>query len=67
MDIANKNRFPHIYQLGKLGGDRSAEGEKYQEEHSEELSKEYAEIMKTVVVREKFGGNRLIHGIYLHG
>lgn len=67
MDIANKNRFPHIYQLGKLGGDRSAEGEKYHEEHSKELSKEYAEIMKTVVVREKFGGNRLIHGIYLHG
>lgn len=61
MDIANKNRFPHIYQLGKLGGDRSAEGEKFHEEHSEELSKEYAEIMKTVVVRDNFGGNKKIH------
>jgi hypothetical protein len=61
MDIANKNRFPHIYQLGKLGGDKSAEGEQYHEEHSEELSKEYSEIMKTVVVRDKFGGNRIIH------
>ena len=61
MDIANKNRFPHIYQLGKLGGDKSAEGEQYHEEHSEELSKEYAEIMKTVVVRDNFGSNKKIH------
>ena len=61
MDIANKNRFPHIYHVGKIGGDRSAEGEKYHEEHSEELSKEYAEIMKTVVVRDNFGGNKKIH------
>jgi hypothetical protein len=61
MDIANKNRFPHIYQLGKLGGDKSAEGEAYYEEHETELSKEYAEIMKTVVVRDNFGGNKKIH------
>ena len=61
MDIANKDRFPHIYQLGKLGGDKSAEGEAYYEEHETELSKEYAEIMKTVVVRDNFGGNKKIH------
>ena len=64
MDIANKNRFPHIYQLGKLGGDKSAEGEAYYEEHETELSKEYAEIMRTVIVRDNFGSNRIIHGIY---
>ena len=61
MDIANKNRFPHIYQLGKLGGDKSAEGEAYYEEHETELSKEYAEIMRTVIVRDNFGGNEKIH------
>ena len=62
MDIANKNRFPHIYQLGKLGGDKSAEGEAYYEEHETELSKEYAEIMRTVIVRDNFGGNEKISG-----
>ena len=33
MDIANKDRFPHIYGLDKLGGERTALGEEYFEDH----------------------------------
>ena len=65
MDIANKNRFPHIYALEKLGGDKSADGEKYYEEHDKELSDEFSEIMRNVLDRDKFGGNKEIHDGYV--
>ena len=52
MDIANKNRFPHIYALDKLGGDKSADGEKYYEDHEKELEKEFTEIMRNVLDRD---------------
>ena len=61
MDIANKNRFPHIYALDKLGGDRSPDGEKYYEEHEKELEMEFTEIMKNVLDRDKFGNHKKIH------
>jgi hypothetical protein len=61
MDIANKDRFPHIYALKKLGGDKSASGEKYYEEHDKELSDEFSEIMRNVVDRDKFGNHKKIH------
>ena len=67
MDIANKDRFPHIYGLDKLGGEKTAEGEKYYEDHEKELEKEFAEIMRNVLDRDKFGDSKKIHGIYLHG
>lgn len=63
MDIANKDRFPHIFALDKLGGDKTANGEKYYEEHEKELEKEFAEIMRNVLVRDKFGDSKKIHGI----
>jgi len=66
MDIANKDRFPHIFALDKLGGDKSALGEAYYENHEKELEKEFTEIMKNVIVRDNFGGSKKIHGIYLH-
>jgi hypothetical protein len=65
MDIANKDRFPHIYQLDKLGGDKSADGEKYYEDHEKELEKEFTEIMRNVLDRDKFGGNKEIHDGYV--
>jgi hypothetical protein len=65
MDIANKDRFPHIYGLKKLGGDKSASGEKYYEEHEKELEKEFTEIMRNVLDRDKFGGNKEIHDGYV--
>ena len=61
MDIANKDRFPHIYGLKKLGGDKSASGEKYYEDHEKELEKEFSEIMGNVLVRVNFGGNKKIN------
>ena len=61
MTIANKNRFPHIYVLDFLGGEKSALGEAYFEDHEKELEKEFTEIMATVLVRDKFGGNEKIH------
>jgi hypothetical protein len=67
MDIANKDRFPHIYALDFLGGEKSALGEAYYEDHEKELEKEFSEIMATVLVRDNFGGNKVIHCIYLHG
>ena len=65
MDIANKDRFPHIYGLDKLGGERTADGEKYYEEHEKELEKEFSEIMRNVLDRDKFGGNKEIHDGYV--
>ena len=62
MDIANKDRFPHIYALKKLGGDKSPKGEKYYEDHEKELEKEFSEIMANVLVRDNFGDNKKIHG-----
>jgi hypothetical protein len=61
MDIANKDRFPHIYGLDKLGGEKSADGEKYYEEHEKELEKEFSEIMNCVTERFRFGDNKKIH------
>ena len=60
--VANKGRFPHIYALEKLGGDKSADGEKYYEEHEKELEKEFSEIMNCVTERFRFGDNKKIHG-----
>ena len=45
----------------KLGGDKSASGEKYYEDHEKELEKEFSEIMGNVLVRVNFGGNKEIH------
>jgi hypothetical protein len=61
MDIANNNRFPHIYALEKLGGDKSANGEKYYEEHEKELEMEFTEIMRNVLDRYNLGDNKKIH------
>ena len=61
MDIANKDRFPHIYGLKKLGGDKSASGEKYYEDHEKELEKEFTEIMRNVLDRDILGDNKKIH------
>ena len=61
MDIANKNRFPHIYALEKLGGDKSPKGEKYYEEHEKELEQEFTEIMRNILDRDNLGDNKKIH------
>ena len=58
----NKDRFPHLYELDKLGGVDSKMGVKYYNEHSDELQNEYSKIMHDVVVRNKFGDNKNIHG-----
>ena len=62
--IGNPNRFPHIYALDKLGGDRSPDGEKYYEEHEKELEMEFTEIMKNVLDRDNLGDNKKIHKIW---
>ena len=59
--VANKGRFPHIYALEKLGGDKSADGGKYYEEHEKELEMEFTEIMRNVLDRDKFGNHKKIH------
>jgi hypothetical protein len=61
LSIGNPNRFPHIYALDKLGGDRSPDGEKYYEEHEKELEMEFTEIMKNVLDRDNLGDNKKIH------
>jgi hypothetical protein len=61
LTIGNPNRFPHIYALDKLGGDRSPDGEKYYEEHEKELEMEFTEIMKNVLDRDNLGDNKKIH------
>jgi hypothetical protein len=64
MNVSNKDRFPHVYALKKLGGYKSADGEKYHEEHSKELQIELDEIMENILDRDKFGGNKKIHDGY---
>ena len=41
-----------------MGGDKSASGEKYYEDHEKELEKEFTEIMRNVLDRYRFGGNK---------
>jgi hypothetical protein len=65
MDIANKDRFPHIYGLDKLGGDKSPKGEKYYEEHEKELEQEFTEIMRNILDRDNLGDNKKIHDGYV--
>jgi hypothetical protein len=59
--IGNPNRFPHIYALEKLGGDKSPKGEKYYEEHEKELEQEFTEIMRNILDRDNLGDNKKIH------
>ena len=61
MTIANKNRFPHIHALELSGGEKSAKGEEYYEEHEKELEKEFYEIMNNITERYKLGGKEKIH------
>lgn len=63
MNVANKDRFPHVYKLKKLGGYNSPEGEKYHEEFEKDLSTEFAIIMETILQRDKLGGTKPIHRI----
>ena len=62
LSIGNPNRFPYIFALDKLGGDRSPDGEKYYEEHEKELEKEFSEIMNCITERFRFGDNKKRHG-----
>jgi hypothetical protein len=65
MKVLNKDRFPHIYTLKQLGGDRSPEGEKYWNEHENEVTMEFSEIMRNTVHRVAFfGDNKKIHNGY---
>ena len=61
MTIANKDRFPHIHALELSGGEKSAKGEEYYENHEKELEKEFYEIMNCVTERFRFGDNKKIH------
>ena len=63
MTIANKDRFPHIHALELSGGQKSAKGEEYYEEHEKELEKEFYEIMNNITERYKLGGLNVIHKI----
>ena len=65
MTITNDKKFPHAFAIKRLGGRYSAEGEKYYEDHEEEVSKEYSEIIETMDIRAlKLGGSNKIHKIY---
>ena len=62
MTVINGKKFPHAFAIKCLGGRFTAEGEKYYEEHEEEVSKEYSEIIKTMDTRSiKLGGSKKIH------
>jgi hypothetical protein len=61
MYVANKNRFPRLYGLDELGGEKSADGEKYYKEHEKELNEEYTFYWNESIERFKFGDNKKIH------
>jgi hypothetical protein len=43
------------------GGEKSASGEEYYENHEKELEKEFYEIMNNITERYKLGDNKKIH------
>lgn len=62
MTITNDKKFPHAFVIKCLGGRYTAEGEKYYEDHEEEVSKEYSEIIETMDTRARnLGGSKKIH------
>lgn len=62
MTITNDKKFPHAFAIKCLGGRYTAEGEKYYEDHEEELSKEYSAIIQTMDTRVLYlGGSSKIH------
>ena len=62
MTITNDKKFPHAFAIKRLGGRYSKEGEKYYEDHEEEVSKEYSEIIETMDTRSiQLGGSKKIH------
>jgi hypothetical protein len=60
MDISNKDRFPYYTELIRLRGNTD-EARWYNQVYSDMLNKEYEFIMQTVEIRNKFGGNKIIH------
>jgi len=63
MIVSNKDRFPHHYQINKLGGFDTEKGKKYHEEHFLELNDEYDFYWNESIERFRFGGTKKIHGI----
>lgn len=62
LTIHTKNKFPHAFAIKSLGGRYTSGGEKYYEDHEEEVSKEYSEIIKSLDARVKhFGNSKKIH------
>ena len=62
MTITNDKKFPHCFAIKRLGGRYTAEGEKYYEDHEEEVSKEYSEIIEAMDIRARnLGGSIKIH------
>ena len=41
MNVENKDRFPHHYQINKLGGFDTEKGKEYFEKYEKELNAEY--------------------------
>jgi len=62
MTIANKDRFPHHYNLMKLG--ETIEAEKYYNDNYSEFIIESDFIMENTLERFRIGGNKKIHNEY---
>ena len=60
LTVYNKDRFPHAYQIKKLGGTYCANGDHYRrfsrlsfhEDHEEEIIKEYYEEHEQEIIKE---------------
>ncbi len=63
MDVSSKDRFPYHYQLIKLGGAQTEEGEEYLLKYEKELNEEYDFYWKESIERLRFGGTKGIHKI----
>ena len=61
MEVSNKYRFPHHYNLMKLGGTETVEGEKYHNQYYLELNEESEFVLENAVERFRFGGNKKSH------
>jgi hypothetical protein len=63
MNVVNKDRFPHHYQIKKLGGFDTEKGEEYFEKYEKELNAEYDFYWNESIERFRFGGTKIAHEI----
>ena len=65
VDIMNKYRFPHLYNLEVLGGVNTEEGHEYSVMYRKEMDAEYNELMTNIFYRGELFGKGVAKKIHI--